>query len=133
MNVTYGQMISVSGGNLNFMKNDMGYMEVEAMQGVVRNIDAHISYTNVMGGNDIIMVGGRFGFLNQRFGIMISACFMENHKTMGMVGIDIKPIKNNPISIVYSQSSDLNLKQIGIKFPLLNSHYKSSPFKKMNH
>ena len=120
--MSYGQMISVTGGNLTFMNKDKGFIEVEAMQHLVKNVDVHISYTKVMGGKDITMVGGRYGLFKQKVGIMISACFMENHKTMGMVGIDIKPLKNSPISIVYSQSTDSDLKQLGIKFPLFTKN-----------
>tara|TARA_R110000782_G_scaffold54524_2_gene115226 strand:+ start:329 stop:739 length:411 start_codon:yes stop_codon:yes gene_type:complete len=122
LNLSYGQMISVTGGNLTFMNNDKGFIEVEAMQHLVKNVDAHISYTKVMGGKDIAMVGGRYGLFEQKVGIMISACFMENHKTMGMVGIDVKPLKHSPISIIYSQSTDSDLKQLGIKFPLFNKN-----------
>lgn len=120
--ISYGQMISVTGGNLTFMNNDMGFIEVEAMQHLVKNVDAHISYTKVMGGKDIAMVGGRYGLFEQKVGIMLSACFMENHKTMGMVGIDVKPLKHSPISIIYSQSTDNDLKQLGIKFPLFTKN-----------
>jgi hypothetical protein len=53
---------------------------------------------------------------------MLSACFMVNHKTMAMWGVDVRPIKRNPISIVYSQSTDTELKTIGVKFPLIHNN-----------
>jgi hypothetical protein len=117
-NLTYGQMISVTGGNLNLHEKNKGYIEVEAMQHISHNVAAHISYTKTIGGYDIAMVGGRYGFLKNRVGGMISACFMENHKTMAMVGVDVKPFKNNPISLTYNVSSDNKLKTFGLKFPL---------------
>ena len=118
------QMISVTGGNLNLHGKNKGYIEVEAMQDITKNVAAHISYTKTIGGYDIAMVGGRVSTLKQRLGLMISACYMVNHKTMGMLGIDIRPIKSNPISVVYSQSTDNELKTIGLKFPIFNNHKK---------
>jgi hypothetical protein len=118
------QMISVTGGNLNLHGKDKGFIEVEAMQDITKNVAAHISYTKTMGGYDIAMVGGRVSTLKQRLGLMLSACYMVNHKTMGMLGIDVRPIKSSPISIVYSQSSDNALKTIGLKFPIYNNHNK---------
>jgi len=118
------QMISVTGGNLNLHGKDKGFIEVEAMQNITENIAAHISYTKTIGGYDIAMVGGRFSTLKQRLGFMLSACYMVNHKTMGMIGIDVRPIKSSPISIVYSQSSDNQLNTVGLKFPIFNNHNK---------
>lgn len=119
-----GQMISVTGGNLNLHGKNKGYIEVEAMQHITKNIAAHISFTKTIGGYDIAMVGARYGFAKNRVGAMLSACYMQNHPTMAMWGVDIRPIKNNPISIVYSQSTDNELKTIGLKFPLSNNHKK---------
>ena len=116
------QMISVTGGNLNLHGNNKGFIEVEAMQSITKNIAAHISYTNTLGGYDIAMVGGRVSFLDNRFGTMLSACYMINHKTMAMVGFDVRPFNNSPISIVYSQSTDNELKTIGLKFPIFDNH-----------
>jgi hypothetical protein len=116
------QMISVTGGNLNLHGNNKGYIEIEAMQDITKNIATHISYTKTIGGYDIAMVGSRVSTLKQRLGLMLSACYMVNHKTMGMWGIDVRPIKSNPISVVYSQSTDNELKTIGLKFPIFNNH-----------
>jgi hypothetical protein len=118
------QMISVTGGNLNLHGKNKGYIEVEAMQDITKNVAAHISYTATLGGYDIAMVGGRVSFLDNRFGTMLSACYMVNHKTMAMVGFDARPFNNSPISIVYSQSTDNELKTIGLKFPIFNNHSK---------
>jgi hypothetical protein len=118
------QMISVTGGNLNLHGKNKGYIEVEAMQDITKNIAAHISYTKTLGGYDIAMVGGRVSTLKQRLGLMLSACYMVNHKTMGMWGVDVRPIKSNPISVVYSQSTDNELKTIGLKFPIFHNHKK---------
>ena len=118
------QMISVTGGNLNLHGKNKGYIEVEAMQDITKNVAAHISYTKTIGGYDIAMVGGRVSTLKQRLGLMLSACYMVNHKTMAMWGVDVRPIKSNPISIVYSQSTDNELKTIGLKFPIFHNHKK---------
>ena len=118
------QMISVTGGNLNLHGKNKGYIEVEAMQDITKNIAAHISYTKTLGGYDITMVGGRVSTLKQRLGLMLSACYMVNHKTMAMWGVDVRPIKSNPISIVYSQSTDNELKTIGLKFPIFHNQKK---------
>ena len=117
-NISFGQMISVTGGNLSLHGKDKGYVEIEAMQHITKNVAAHISYTKTLGGYDITMVGGRYGFNKNRLGVMLSACYMVDHKAMAMVGVDFRPIKKNPISIVYSQSSDNQLKTIGLKFPI---------------
>lgn len=127
-NLTYGQMISVTSGNLNLHGKNKGFIEVEAMQSITKNIATHISYTKTLGGYDIAMVGGRYGFFENRIGAMLSACFMENHKTMTMIGVDVKPFKNNPISLTYNISSDNELKTFGIKFPIFNNHKKHVNF-----
>ena len=119
-----GQMISVTGGNLNLHGKNKGYIEVEAMQHISKNVAAHISYTKTIGGYDIAMVGGRVSFLDNRFGTMLSACYMQNHSTMAMWGLDVRLFKKNPISIVYSQSTDNELKTLGIKFPIFDNHNK---------
>ena len=116
------QMISVTGGNLNLHGKDKGYIEVEAMQNITKNVAAHISYTATLGGYDIAMVGGRVSFLDNRFGTMLSACYMVNHKTMAMVGFDARPFNNSPISIIYSQSTNFDLKTIGLKFPIFGNN-----------
>ena len=121
---TKAQMISVTGGNLNLHGKNKGYIEVEAMQNITKNVATHISYTKTLGGYDIAMVGGRVSFLDNRFGTMLSACYMINHKTMAMVGFDARPFNNSPISIVYSQSTDNELKTIGVKFPIFDNHNK---------
>lgn len=121
---TKAQMISVTGGNLNLHGKNKGYIEVEAMQHITKNVAAHISYTKTIGGYDIAMVGGRYGFNKNRVGIMLSACYMQNHPTMAMWGVDVRPFKKNPISIVYSQSTDNELKTFGLKFPLIDNHKK---------
>jgi hypothetical protein len=118
------QMISVTGGNLNLHGKDKGFIEVEAMQNITKNVAAHISYTKTIGGYDIAMVGGRVSTLKQRLGLMLSACYMQNHNTMLMWGVDVKLTKTSPISIVYSQSSDNQLNTIGLKFPIFNNHSK---------
>jgi hypothetical protein len=118
------QMISVTGGNLNLHGKDKGFIEVEAMQNITKNVAAHISYTKTIGGYDIAMVGGRVSTLKQRLGLMLSACYMQNHNTMLMWGVDVKLIETSPISIVYSQSSDNQLNTIGLKFPIFNNHNK---------
>ena len=118
------QMISVTGGNLNLHGKDKGYIEVEAMQNITKNVAAHISYTATLGGYDIAMVGGRVSFLDNRFGTMLSACYMVNHKTMAMVGFDARPFNNSPISIIYSQSTNFDLKTIGLKSPIFGNHNK---------
>ena len=119
---TKAQMISVTGGNLNLHGKNRGYIEVEAMQHITKNVAAHISYTKTIGGYDIAMVGGRYGFLKNQLGVMLSACYMQNHPTMAMWGVDVRPFKKNPISIVYSQSTDNELKTFGFKFPLIDNH-----------
>jgi catabolite regulation protein CreA len=43
------QMISVTGGNLNLHGNNKGYIEVEAMLDITKNVAAHISYTKTIG------------------------------------------------------------------------------------
>lgn len=121
---TKAQMISVTGGNLNLHGKNKGYIEVEAMQHITKNVAAHISYTKTIGGYDIAMVGGRYGFNKNRAGIMLSACYMQNHPTMAMWGFDVRPFKKNLISIVYSQSTDNELKTFGLKFPLVDNHKK---------
>ncbi len=121
---TKAQMISVTGGNLNLHGKNKGYIEVEAMQHISKRVAAHISYTKTIGGYDIAMVGGRYGMFKNRVGAMFSACYMVNHKTMGMWGVDVRPIKNNPISVVYSQSTDNELKTFGVKFPIFDNHKK---------
>ena len=121
---TNAQMISVTGGNLNLHGKDKGFIEVEAMQDITKNVAAHISYTTTLGGYDLAMVGGRVSFLDNRFGTMLSACYMINHKTMAMVGFDAKPFTNSPISIIYSQSTNFDLKTIGLKFPIFSNHNK---------
>ena len=121
---TKAQMISVTGGNLNLHGKNKGYIEVEAMQHITKNVAAHISYTKTIGGYDIAMVGGRYGFNKNKAGIMLSACYMQNHPTMAMWGVDVRPFKKNPISIVYSQSTDNELKTFGLKFPLIDNHKK---------
>ena len=118
------QMISVTGGNLNLHGKDKGFIEVEAMRHITKNVAAHISYTKTIGGYDIVMVGGRVSIPKQRLGLMLSACYMQNHNTMLMWGVDVKPTKTSPISIVYSQSSDNQLNTIGLKFPIFNNHTK---------
>ena len=115
-------MISVTGGNLNLHEKNKGYIEIEAMQNITKNIAAHVSFTKTIGGYDIAMVGSRYGFLKNRVGAMLSACYMQNHPTMAMWGIDIKPIKNSTISFVFSQSTDNELKTFGLKFPLIDNH-----------
>lgn len=122
---TKAQMISVTGGNLNLHGKNKGYIEVEAMQNITKNVATHISYTKTLGGYDIAMVGGRVSFLDNRFGTMLSACYMINHKTMAMVGFDARPFNNSPISIIYSQSTDNELKTIGVKFPIFDNHTKN--------
>ncbi len=122
--VAKGQMISVTGGNLSLHGKNKGYIEVEAMQHITKNFAAHVSFTKTIGGYDIAMVGGRYGFLKNRLGAMLSACYMANHKTMAMWGVDIRPIKKNPISVVYSQSTDNELKTLGLKFPIFDNHRK---------
>ena len=121
---TKAQMISVTGGNLNLHGKDKGFIEVEAMQDITKNVAAHISYTTTLGGYDIAMVGGRVSFLDNRFGTMLSACYMINHKTMAMVGFDARPFNNSPISIIYSQSTNFDLKTIGLKSPIFGNHNK---------
>lgn len=115
-------MISVTGGNLNLHEKNKGYIEIEAMQNITKNIAAHVSFTKTIGGYDIAMVGSRYGFLKNRVGVMLSACYMQNHPTMAMWGIDIKPIRNSTISFVFSQSTDNELKTFGLKFPLIDNH-----------
>lgn len=121
---TNAQMISVTGGNLNLHGNNKGFIEVEAMQSISKNFATHISYTKTLGGYDIAMVGGRYGFFENRVGTMLSACYMVNHKTMAMLGVDVKPFKNNPISLTYNMSSDNELKTFGVKFPIFDNHKK---------
>jgi len=119
---TKAQMISVTGGNLNLHGKNKGYIEVEAMQHITKRVATHISFTKTIGGYDIAMVGGRYGFGKNRLGIMLSACFMEKHETMAMWGVDLRPLKNSPISLVYSQSTDNELKTLGVKFPIFDNH-----------
>ena len=116
------QMISVTGGNLNLHGNNKGFIEVEAMQHITKNVATHISYTKTLGGYDIAMVGGRYGFKENRLGVMLSACYMVNHKTMAMVGVDMKPFKHSPVLLTYSISSDRELKTFGVKFPIFDNH-----------
>ena len=117
-------MIQFTGGNLNQNVKNKGDIEVEAMKHIAKNVAAHISYTKTIGGYDITMVGGRYGFNKNRAGMMLSACYMQNHPTMAMWGVDVRPIKNNPISVVYSQSTDNELKTFGVKFPIFDNHKK---------
>jgi hypothetical protein len=119
------QMISVTGGNLNLHGKDRGFIEVEAMQHITKNVATHISYTKTIGGYDIAMVGGRYGFKKNRLGVMLSACYMVNHKTMAMVGVDMKPFKHSPVLLTYNISSDKELKTFGVKFPIFNNHTKN--------
>jgi hypothetical protein len=118
------QMISVTGGNLNLHGKNKGFIEVEAMQHITKNVATHISYTKTIGGYDIAMVGGRYGFKKNRLGVMLSACYMVNHKTMAMVGVDMKPFKHSPVLLTYNISSDKELKTFGVKFPIFNNHIK---------
>jgi len=118
------QMISVTGGNLNLHGKNKGFIEVEAMQHITKNVATHISYTKTIGGYDIAMVGGRYGFKQNRLGVMLSACYMVNHKTMAMVGVDMKPFKHSPVLLTYNISSDKELKTFGVKFPIFNNHIK---------
>ena len=121
---TKAQMISVTGGNLNLHGKDKGFIEVEAMQHITKNVATHISYTKTIGGYDIAMVGGRYGFKQNRLGVMLSACYMVNHKTMAMVGVDVKPFKHSPVLLTYNISSDKELKTFGVKFPIFDNHTK---------
>jgi len=121
---TKAQMISVTGGNLNLHGKDKGFIEVEVMQHITKNVATHISYTKTIGGYDIAMVGGRYGFKQNRLGVMLSACYMVNHKTMAMVGVDVKPFKHSPVLLTYNISSDKELKTFGVKFPIFNNHTK---------
>ena len=121
---TKAQMISVTGGNLNLHGKDKGFIEVEVMQHITKNVATHISYTKTIGGYDIAMVGGRYGFKQNRLGVMISACYMVNHKTMAMVGVDMKPFKHSPVLLTYNISSDKELKTFGVKFPIFDNHKK---------
>ena len=121
---TKAQMISVTGGNLNLHGKDKGFIEVEAMQHITKNVATHISYTKTLGGYDIAMVGGRYGFKQNRLGVMLSACYMVNHKTMAMVGVDVKPFKHSPVLLTYNISSDKELKTFGVKFPIFDNHKK---------
>ncbi len=121
---TKAQMISVTGGNLNLHGKDKGFIEVEAMQHITKNVATHISYTKTIGGYDIAMVGGRYGFKQNRLGVMLSACYMVNHKTMAMVGVDVKPFKHSPVLLTYNISSDKELKTFGVKFPIFDNHKK---------
>ena len=118
------QMISVTGGNLNLHGKDKGFIEIEAMQHITKNVATHISYTKTIGGYDIAMVGVRYGFKQNRLGVMLSACYMVNHKTMAMVGVDMKPFKHSPVLLTYNISSDKELKTFGVKFPIFNNHNK---------
>ena len=115
---TKAQMISVTGGNLNLHGNNKGFIEVEAMQHITKNVATHISYTKTIGGYDIAMVGGRYGFKQNRLGVMV------NHKTMAMVGVDVKPFKHSPVLLTYNISSDKELKTFGVKFPIFDNHKK---------
>jgi hypothetical protein len=119
---TKAQMISVTGGNLNLHGKNKGFIEVEAMQHITKNVATHISYTKTIGGYDIAMVGGRYGFKQNRLGVMLSACYMVNHKTMAMVGVDVKPFKHSPVLLTYNISSDKELKTFGVKFPIFDNH-----------
>ncbi len=119
---TKAQMISITGGNLNLHGKDKGFIEVEAMQHITKNVATHISYTKTIGGYDIAMVGGRYGFKQNRLGVMLSACYMVNHKTMAMVGVDVKPFKHSPVLLTYNISSDKELKTFGVKFPIFDNH-----------
>ena len=121
---TKAQMISITGGNLNLHGKDKGFIEVEAMQHITKNVATHISYTKTIGGYDIAMVGGRYGFKQNRLGVMLSACYMVNHKTMAMVGVDMKPFKHSPVLLTYNISSDKELKTFGVKFPIFDNHKK---------
>ena len=121
---TKAQMISVTGGNLNLHGKDKGFIEVEVMQHITKNVATHISYTKTIGGYDIAMVGGRYGFKQNRLGVMLSACYMVNHKTMAMVGVDVKPFKHSPVLLTYNISSDKELKTFGVKFPIFDNHTK---------
>ena len=121
---TKAQMISVTGGNLNLHGKNKGFIEVEAMQHITKNVATHISYTKTIGGYDIAMVGGRYGFKQNRLGVMLSACYMVNHKTMAMVGVDVKPFKHSPVLLTYNISSDKELKTFGVKFPIFDNHTK---------
>ena len=121
---TKAQMISVTGGNLNLHGKNKGFIEVEAMQHITKNVATHISYTKTIGGYDIAMVGGRYGFKQNRLGVMLSACYMVNHKTMAMVGVDVKPFKHSPVLLTYNISSDKELKTFGVKFPIFSNHTK---------
>jgi hypothetical protein len=121
---TKAQMISVTGGNLNLHGKDKGFIEVEVMQHITKNVATHISYTKTIGGYDIAMVGGRYGFKQNRLGVMLSACYMVNHKTMAMVGVDAKPFKHSPVLLTYNISSDKELKTFGVKFPIFDNHTK---------
>lgn len=120
--ITKAQMISITGGNLNLHGKDKGYVEVEVMEHLTKKISAHVSLTKTIGGYDIAMVGGRYALLKQRVGLMLSACYMDKHATMAMWGIDLRPLKKSPLSIVYSQSTDNELKTLGIKIPVINIH-----------
>ncbi len=73
---TKAQMISITGGNLNLHGKDKGFIEVEVMQHITKNVATHISYTKTIGGYDIAMVGGRYGFKQNRLGVTLSACYM---------------------------------------------------------
>jgi hypothetical protein len=121
---TKAQMISVTGGNLNLHGKDKGFIEVEVMQHITKNVATHISYTKTIGGYDIAMVGGRYGFKQNRLGVMLSACYMVNHKTMAMVGVDVKPFKHRPVLLTYNISTDNELKTFGVKFPIFDNHTK---------
>ncbi len=74
---SYSQMVSVTGGNLNLHGNNYGYMEVELMQDITKNVATHVSYTKTLGGKDIIMVGGKLSTTNQRFGALVKCLLYD--------------------------------------------------------
>jgi len=117
------QMISVTGGNLWLHGNDKGFLEAEIMQNINKKLSLHVSGTKVMGGYDMAMVGARYALDEKLFGVTFSTCFMEKHNAKAMFGFDIALPKD--MRLAYSQSTDSELFQVGLKIPVLELNQKS--------
>lgn len=117
------QMISVTGGNLWLHGNQKGFIEAEIMQNINEKLSMHLSGTKVLGGYDMAMVGYRYALDKKIFGIMFSACFMEKHNAMAMIGLDVH-IKDE-MRIVYNHSTDGELITLGLKIPVITLKHKS--------
>lgn len=117
------QMVSVAGGSLWQHGHQKGFVEAEVMQGINEKVALHLSGTAVLGGKDMGMVGVRYALDKKILGATFSACFMEDHKPLALLGVDIA-VKND-MRIVYNHATNGDLITVGLKVPVYALSNKS--------